>query len=80
MSKPPERSRRGQSVVEQAEAVFKPAPPKADFTASRTAAVPSGKELVSIKLDREVLAHFQDDGPGWQERINDALRKVAGLE
>lgn len=80
MSKPPERPRRGQSVFEQAEAVFKPAPPKADFTAPRAGVVPTGKELVSLRLDREVLAHFQDEGPGWQERINEALRKVAGLE
>jgi uncharacterized protein (DUF4415 family) len=34
---------------------------------------------VSLRLDRDVLAHFQDDGPGWQDRINEALRKVAGL-
>ena len=26
------------------------------------------------------IAHFQDDGPGWQDRINAALRKAAGLE
>ncbi|WP_174800041.1 BrnA antitoxin family protein, partial [Microvirga aerophila] len=25
-----------------------------------------------------VLDHFQEDGPGWQERINDALRKATG--
>jgi uncharacterized protein (DUF4415 family) len=78
MSKPPERPRRGQSVFEQAEAVFRPAPPKAEKPA-RTVP-PAGKELVSIRLDRDVLAHFQDEGPGWQERMNDALRKAAGLE
>jgi uncharacterized protein (DUF4415 family) len=26
-----------------------------------------------------VLDHFQQDGPGWQDRINAALRKAAGL-
>jgi uncharacterized protein (DUF4415 family) len=26
-----------------------------------------------------VLEHFQDDGPGWQDRINAALRMAAGL-
>jgi len=25
-----------------------------------------------------VLDHFQKGGPGWQDRINDALRKAAG--
>lgn len=81
MAQPPDKppSRRPQSALERAEAVFKPTPPKADFAAPRSATVPSGKELVSIRLDRDVLAHFQDEGPGWQERINDALRKAAGL-
>ena len=37
------------------------------------------KEPVSIRLDAEVLEHFRKTGPGWQSRINDALRKVAGL-
>jgi len=40
--------------------------------------VPGVKELVSIRIDRDVLEHFQQAGPGWQERINDALRKAAG--
>jgi uncharacterized protein (DUF4415 family) len=79
MVKPPEHPRRPQSAREQAEAVFKAPPPKADFRAPRAETPPAGKELVSIRLDRDVLAHFQDDGPGWQERINDALRRAAGL-
>jgi uncharacterized protein (DUF4415 family) len=79
LAQPPERPRRPQSAVERAEAVFKPAPPKADPPAPRAAVAPTGKELVSLRLDRDVLAHFQDEGPGWQERINDALRKAAGL-
>ena len=37
------------------------------------------KELVSIRYDREVLDHFRATGPGWQRRMNDALRKVARL-
>ncbi len=43
------------------------------------AAVPGVRETVSLRLDRDVLEHFQEDGPGWQERINAALRKAAGL-
>jgi uncharacterized protein (DUF4415 family) len=42
--------------------------------------VPEGKEMVSLRLDNAVLAHFQEDGPGWQDRINAALRKAAGLD
>jgi uncharacterized protein (DUF4415 family) len=37
------------------------------------------KEAVNIRLDREVVAHFRATGPGWQSRINEALRKAAGL-
>ena len=33
----------------------------------------------SLPIDRDVLDHFQADGPGWQDRINAALRKAAGL-
>lgn len=39
----------------------------------------SSKNLVSIRLDDAVLAHFKQGGPGWQTRINEALRKAAGL-
>jgi uncharacterized protein (DUF4415 family) len=42
-------------------------------------ALPGVKEMVSLRLDRDVLDHFQADGPGWQDRINAALRKAAGL-
>ena len=31
---------------------------------------------VSLKIDSDVLAYFQGDGPGWQERINDVLRSA----
>jgi len=39
----------------------------------------SPKEAVSLRLDPDVLAHFRAQGPGWQSRINAALRKAAGL-
>ncbi len=41
--------------------------------------IPGVKEMVSLRIDRDVLDHFQADGPGWQDRINAALRKAAGL-
>ena len=37
------------------------------------------KKLVSLRLDPDVVAHFRATGPGWQGRINQALRKVARL-
>jgi uncharacterized protein (DUF4415 family) len=37
------------------------------------------KEAVNIRLDPDVLAHFRATGPGWQSRVNEALRKAAGL-
>jgi uncharacterized protein (DUF4415 family) len=42
--------------------------------------VKSPKELVSIRYDRDVLDHFRATGPGWQRRMNEALRKVARLD
>jgi uncharacterized protein (DUF4415 family) len=31
---------------------------------------------VSIRLSPEVVNHFKAKGPGWQSRIDDALRKI----
>jgi uncharacterized protein (DUF4415 family) len=39
--------------------------------------LPGVKETVSLRIDRDVLDFFQADGPGWQDRINAALRKAA---
>jgi len=33
------------------------------------------KKLVSLRLDRDVIDRFRAGGPGWQSRINAALRK-----
>lgn len=37
------------------------------------------KQQVTLRLDGEILERFRADGPGWQRRINDALRRAAGL-
>jgi uncharacterized protein (DUF4415 family) len=66
--------------MDKAEALFRDATTKAPETAPRRALVPGGKETVTIRIDRDVLAHFQEDGPGWQDRLNAALRKAAGLD
>ena len=36
----------------------------------------SDKQLVSIRLDKEVIEKFKAGGPGWQTRINAALKKA----
>jgi uncharacterized protein (DUF4415 family) len=37
------------------------------------------KKLISIRVDPEVIAWFKAPGDGWQSRMNEALRKAAGL-
>ncbi len=37
------------------------------------------KTLVSLRLDPDVIRHFRRRGPGWQSRINQALRRAAKL-
>ncbi|MDT1064615.1 BrnA antitoxin family protein [Paracoccus sp. CPCC 101403] len=37
------------------------------------------KVAVSLRLDQEVVARFKAQGPGWQSRMNEALRSAAGL-
>ncbi|MGN6685716.1 MAG: BrnA antitoxin family protein, partial [Devosia sp.] len=37
------------------------------------------KQAISLRVDADVLDKFKADGPGWQSRMNDALRKAAGL-
>jgi uncharacterized protein (DUF4415 family) len=34
----------------------------------------SNKQAVSLRLDRDIVAKFKASGPGWQSRINQALR------
>lgn len=65
--------RRPSNPKDAAEALFKKVK-KAAGPAVERPAIPNTRELVSLKIDSDVLAHFQADGPGWQERINDTLR------
>ena len=37
------------------------------------------KVSITIRLDSDVVGRFKGDGPGWQGRVNEALRKAAGL-
>jgi uncharacterized protein (DUF4415 family) len=38
------------------------------------------KEAIKLRIDPDVLEHFRATGPGWQTRINDALRRAAKLK
>ena len=71
MSKPPNRTR---PTGDSWKATTKPVE-----SAPRTPSIsiPGAKEMVTLPIDRDVLDFFQEEGPGWQERINEALRKAA---
>ena len=40
----------------------------------------STKVQMTIRLDRDVVDHFRRIGRGWQSRINETLRRAAGLK
>jgi uncharacterized protein (DUF4415 family) len=71
-------ARRPTSSRDAAEAAFKQATTKPLEAPAKAPSLPGTKEMVSLRIDRDVLDYFQADGPGWQERINAALRKAAG--
>ena len=71
--RPPPRDARS-----AAEAAFKSATAIPVEAPVAKPAIPGVKELVSLRIDQDVLEYFQQDGPGWQDRINEALRKAAG--
>ena len=57
---------------------------KADFMIGDTVirrGRPAGetKTQVSLRIDNDVLAAFRAEGPGWQSRMNAALKKAAGV-
>ncbi|KPF95569.1 hypothetical protein IP86_18770 [Rhodopseudomonas sp. AAP120] len=80
MSQPPRRPRTLNDARSEAEAAFKKVTTKpVETPVVKRPALPGVKEMVSLRIDQDVLEHFQSDGPGWQDRINAALRKAAGL-
>lgn len=38
------------------------------------------KQQVTLRLPREVIAHFKAGGPGWQTRIGDVLKRHAAKD
>jgi uncharacterized protein (DUF4415 family) len=72
-------ARRPTDARDAAEAAFKAATTKRlEEPPPKASAIPGVKETVTLRIDRDVLDYFQEGGPGWQERINAALRKAAG--
>lgn len=49
-------------------------------TAGRPPLGEATKQQVTLRLDPDVIAKFREGGPGWQGRMNAALRAAAGLE
>ena len=79
MSRRPSDPRSGDARA-AAERAFKAVTaPKPVAAAPKAPTLPGAKEMVSLRIDRDVLDHFQAEGPGWQDRMNAALRKAAGL-
>ncbi|SHE69421.1 Uncharacterized conserved protein, DUF4415 family [Kaistia soli DSM 19436] len=68
-----DRPRRPKDPFAAAEAMFA----KKRAPDIKTPSLPNVRELVSLRIDRDVIEHFQAEGPGWQDRVNDALRAAA---
>jgi uncharacterized protein (DUF4415 family) len=42
-------------------------------------AIANPRKQISLRLDGDLIEKFKSTGKGWQGRVNDALRKAAGL-
>jgi uncharacterized protein (DUF4415 family) len=78
MANPPRRPRTLNDARTEAEAAFKKVTAKVAEAPPKKAATPGVREQVTLRIDQDVLEHFQSAGPGWQDRINEALRNAAG--
>lgn len=73
-----DRTRRPADPWKNAQALFTPTA-KAPPAAEKRPTIPGAKETVSLRIDREILEHFQSEGPGWQDRINETLRQAVNV-
>ena len=78
MADQPRRPRTLNDARTEAEAAFKRTTTKVAEAPPKPAAIPGVREQVTLRIDQDVLEWFQESGPGWQDRINEALRKAAG--
>jgi uncharacterized protein (DUF4415 family) len=74
----PRRPRTLNDARSEAEAAFKKTTTKVPEAPPKPVTLPGVKELVSLRIDQDVLEYFQEGGSGWQDRINAALRQAAG--
>jgi uncharacterized protein (DUF4415 family) len=74
----PRRPRTLNDARSEAEAAFKRTTTKVVEAPPKQAAVPGVREQVTLRIEQDVLEYFREGGPGWQDRINEALRKAAG--
>lgn len=51
----------------------------AAFPRTRGAQAAAKKVPVSIRLSPQVVDYFKSQGPGWQSRIDEVLKKAAGF-
>jgi uncharacterized protein (DUF4415 family) len=42
-------------------------------------AIANPRKQISLRLDGDVIEKFKSTGKGWQGRVNEALRKAAGI-
>ena len=78
MADQPRRPRTLNDARTEAEAAFKKVTAKVAEAPQKKVATPGIREQVTLRIDQDVLEFFQEGGPGWQDRINDALRKLVG--
>jgi uncharacterized protein (DUF4415 family) len=78
MADQPRRPRTLNDARTEAEAAFKRTTTRVPEAPPTKTTLPGVRELVSLRIDQDVLEYFQESGPGWQDRINEALRKAAG--
>jgi len=78
MADQPRRPRTLNDARTEAENAFKKVTTKVAEAPPKKNVTPGIKEQVTLRLDQDVLEYFQEGGPGWQDRINDALRKATG--
>jgi uncharacterized protein (DUF4415 family) len=43
-------------------------------------AADDSKLRIRVRLDRDIRDHFRATGPGWQDRINETLRRAVERE
>lgn len=64
-------------VIKQRDQALELAERAVDAVEARVGRPLSGKQVVSLRLDPDVIAKFRSTGPGWQARINEILRDHA---